>query len=240
MANLVLVHGAWMGAWCWRRVVPRLEAAGHAVYTPTLTGLGELSHLMRPGIDLDTHVRDLVDFIESRGLEDIVLVAHSYGGMVAGVASHRIPQRIRQLVYVDAYVPLHGMSFFDLQAERFRKYFRELAAAEGDGWKIPAIAPDSESLGVCEADDIEWLGSKMTPHPLPTLETPARLENPAAEKLPRSYIFCTLNPPDGSLPRFAAEIRKDPEWQYLEVVSPHAAMITAADDLADRILETLQ
>ena len=240
MANLVLVHGAWMGAWCWRRVVPRLRAAGHEVFTPTLTGLGEMSHLLDRDIDLDTHVQDLVNFIDFQDLDEVVLVAHSYGGLAAGVASHRIPNRIRQLVYVDAYVPLHDKSFFDLQAKRFRDYFRELAAAEGEGWKIPAIAPDGESLGVSDPDTVAWAASKMTPHPLRTLETPAVLENPAAEKIPRSYIFCTENPPDGTLSGFAAEIRKDPRWRYLELTSPHGAMLTVPDALADRILEALE
>jgi pimeloyl-ACP methyl ester carboxylesterase len=240
MKNVVLVHGAWMGAWCWKRVLPLLRAAHHEVYTPTLTGLGELSHLLTPEIDLNTHVEDIVNFLEYQDLENVVLVSHSYAGMAAGSASHRIPERIAQLVYVDAYVPVHEKSFFDLQASRFREMIKELAKAEGDGWKIPALDPAGESLGVSDSDDIEWLRSKMTEHPIRTLENPAILGNPDADKIPRTYIYCTGNPPDGTFPRIATQIKQDDKWRYLELDSPHAAMITAPNALAAKILEAME
>jgi len=189
VANLVLVHGAWMGAWCWKRVLPRLREAGHEVFTPTLTRLGELSHLLTPEIDLNTHVKDVVNFIEFQELENVVLVAHSYAGMPAGSASYRIPERIAKLVYVDAYVPEHEKSFFDLQANRFREMIQELAKAEGDGWKIPALDPDGESLGVSDSNDVEWLRSKLTAHPLRTLESPAILGNPDSDNISRTFII---------------------------------------------------
>ncbi len=239
MANVVLVHGAWMGAWCWERVLPLLRAADHEVFTPTLSGLGELSHLLSPAIDLNTHVKDIVNFLEYQDLENVVLVAHSYAGMAAGSAIHRIPERITQLVYVDAYVPEHEKSFFDLQASRFREMIQGLAKAEGEGWKIPALDPGGESLGVSDSSDIEWLRSKMTAHPIRTLENSAILGNPEADEIPRTYIFCTGNPPDGTFSKMANQIKHDEGWNYMELDSPHAAMITAPDALAARILEAI-
>ena len=162
MANIVLVHGAWFGTWCWKRVVPRLQSLAHDVHTVTLTGLGERSHLLTPEVGLHTHVDDVVNLLEFQDLQEVVLVGHSYAGMVVGCASHRVPERIARLVYLDAYVPEHGKSFFDLQASRFREILQELARVEGEGWKIPALDPNSESLGVTEKGDVEWLRSKLT------------------------------------------------------------------------------
>jgi pimeloyl-ACP methyl ester carboxylesterase len=229
-----------MGAWCWKRVLPRLRAANHEVFTPTLSGLGELSHLITPEIDLNTHVKDIVNFLEYQDLNNVVLLAHSYAGMPAGCAIHRVPERIKQLVYVDAYVPENGKSFFDLQASRFREMIQELAKAEGEGWKIPALDPDGESLGVSDSSDIEWLRSKLTAHPLRTLENSAILGNPDADKIPRAYIYCTGNPPDGTFPRISNQIKQDERWNYSELDSPHAAMITAPDALAARILQAME
>ena len=240
MANFVLVHGAFFGAWCWRRVVPRLRSRAHDVYAVTLTGLGERSHLLTPEVGLHTHVDDVVNLLEFQDLREVVLVGHSYAGMVVGCASHRVPERIAHLVYLDAFVPEHGKSFFDLQAERFREMFQERAKVEGDGWKIPALDPSSESLGVTDGSDVEWLRSKLTAHPLRTFTEPAILENSDADRIPRTYIFCTGNPPDGSLPRIAKQIKGRADWRYTELAAPHAAMITAPELLSEKLLEVAQ
>ena len=133
-----------------------------------------------------------------------------------------------------------GQEGFDLQSSRFREMIQELAESEGEGWKIPALDPDGESLGVTESSDVEWLRSKLTAHPFRTLEEPANLGNPESDKIPRTYIFCTGNPPDGTFPRIANQIRKDDSWNYLELRSPHATMITAPGALADKILEAIE
>ena len=236
----MLIHGAWMGAWCWQRVLPHLREAGHEVFTPTLTGLGELCHLLDPRIELNTHVDDIVNFLQYQDLDEVVLVAHSYAGMPAGVASHRIPARLAHVVYLDAFVPENGKSLFDLQSPRFRDAFQELANADGDGWKVPPVAPDSESLGVTDNSDGEWLRSKMTPHPIRTLADAAQIDNPGATDIPRSYILCTGNPADGTFPAIARRIKTDASWNYLELASPHAAMITAPRALADTILRAIE
>ncbi len=240
MTNFVLVHGAWFGAWSWSRVVPRLQSRGHDVYAVTLTGLGERSHLLTPEVSLQTHVDDVVNFVEFQDLREVVLVGHSYAGIVIGCASHRVPERIAHLVYLDAFVPDHGKSNFDLQVERFREMMEELAKVEGEGWKVPALDPSSESLGVTNGNDVEWLRSKLTAHPLRTFTEPAILGNPDADRIPRTHIFCTGNPPDGSFPRIAKQIKGSADWRYIELAAPHAAMITAPEILSEKLLEVLE
>ena len=114
MANFVLVHGAWIGGWCWRPNAQALRKAGHEVFTPTLTGLGERSHLMNPSINLDTHIADIVNVIKHEELSDVVLVGHSYGGMVVTGVADALADKIRSLVYLDAFVPESGQALVDL------------------------------------------------------------------------------------------------------------------------------
>ena len=240
MARFVLVHGAFYGAWCWERVTPLLRARGHEVFAPTLTGLGERAELLSPAIGLQTHVDDVVRFLELQNLQEVVLVGHSYSGMVIGCAAHRLPERIAHLVYFDAFVPEDGKSLSDIQSERFRLALLELAQTEGEGWKIPALDPTSETLGVTDERDAEWLRSKLTAHPFRTLLEPAVLGNPKAETIPRTFIFCTGNPPDGSFPRLARELKARPDWKYMEINSSHSVMITAPQALAEKLLAVVE
>lgn len=240
MSNFVLVHGAFFGAWAWKRVVPQLRSSGHDVYAVTLTGSGERSHLLTPEVGMQTHVEDVRNLLEFEDLREVVLVGHSYGGMVIGCTSHQVPERIAHLVYLDAFVPEHGKSMFDMQSERFREMLQEMARVDGEGWKIPPLDPSGESLGITDANDIEWVRSKVTAHPLRTFAEPAILGNSDAERIPRTYIFCTKNPPDGSFPRIAKQIKQDPDWRYMELVAPHAAPISAPELLSERLLEVLE
>ena len=114
MATFLVCHGAWLAGWAWKKVRPLLRAAGHEVFTPTYTGLGERAHHASPAVDLEMHIADALAVIEFEALEDITLVGHSYGGMVATGVADRVPERIRQLVYLDAFVPGHGQSLLDL------------------------------------------------------------------------------------------------------------------------------
>ncbi len=138
MATFVLVHGAWHGSWCWQRVRAALQQLGHEVFTPTLTGVGERSHLLAESVDLQTHVLDVVNLIQWEELKDVILCGHSYGGMVVTSVADRIPQRIRSLVLLDAFVPQHGQSLLD---------FAPIAADQlVDGWKCLPIS--AETFGV--------------------------------------------------------------------------------------------
>src|SRR5689334_15631432 len=124
MANYLLVHGAWHGGWCWRRVVPLLRAAGHEVFTPTLTGLGERVHLLTRDVGLDTHAQDVIGVLEYEDLRDVVLVGHSYGGMVITAVAERAAERLAHLVYLDAFVPRDGQSQMDLLGPSSSRCFK--------------------------------------------------------------------------------------------------------------------
>src|SRR5450631_1591587 len=165
MSTYVLVHGAWHGGWCWQRVAPRLRAAGHDVYTPTLTGLGERVHLARPEIDLTTHVTDVVNLIQYEDLTDIVLVGHSSGGMVITGVVDQLPGRIAHLVYLDAFVPQPGQSLFDMVGPELEGSVKALADKEGDGWRVPPIVP---LFGLEDQADLDWGLRKFSPQPLGT------------------------------------------------------------------------
>src|ERR1700686_1339126 len=136
MTDYVLIHGAWHGSWCWTRVRRLLAAAGHQVFTPTLTGVGERSHLLSRDVGLDTHIADVANLMIWENLRDVVLVGHSYGGVVARHVADRMPDRIRSLIYLDAFVPENGKTLFDYLPDN-GEGARNPAVAHGDGWRVP-------------------------------------------------------------------------------------------------------
>ena len=133
MATFVLVHGAWAGAWIWKKIIPLLRAAGHDVHATTATGLGDRVHLADPAIDLDTHITDVVNVLEFEELTDVTLVGWSYGGMIITGVAERVPERLAQLVYLDADVPADGENSYDaeLYSEEVRAADRAAAEAAG-------------------------------------------------------------------------------------------------------------
>src|SRR5437762_1451253 len=135
MSTYILVHGAWHGSWCWKRVRKSLQARGHDVFTPTLTGVGERSHLLSPQVNLDTHIDDVVNLIQWEELSDVVLCGHSYGGAVISGVADRVPDRLRTLVYLDAFVLEDGQSLHDTLPPPQRQLQIELAQQHGDGWR---------------------------------------------------------------------------------------------------------
>ncbi|MER5623944.1 alpha/beta hydrolase [Streptosporangium sp. NPDC002544] len=189
MATFVLVHGSWGGGWIWGRVRPALEAAGHRVLAPSLTGLGDRHHLAGPEVGLGTHVQDIARLLEWEDVGDAVLVGHSYGGMVVtGVSA--VTDRIAQVVYVDAFAPWSGQSAFDMLP-----WLREMLVPS-DGVPPWAVAPmDFAALGVSDPADQRWLAAKSTPQSLLTHEEPV---GPGSEKVlssvPVTYLHCAGQP----------------------------------------------
>jgi pimeloyl-ACP methyl ester carboxylesterase len=226
IGTYVLVHGAWHGGWCWAKVSRLLRDAGHDVYTPTLTGLGERAHLARPEIDLETHVQDLVAVLESEELRQVTLVGHSYGGMVITGAAARTSGRIGHLVYLDAFVPEAGKSLFDYVGDRAAA-MREAAVTHGEGWKLPSFTP--EQFGVTSQRDTEWLNKHLVFQPLRTFEQP--LAAAGGERLKRSYIYCS-KPAIGASDQFAERLRNDRKWTFHELKTGHDAMVTTPGELA--------
>jgi pimeloyl-ACP methyl ester carboxylesterase len=187
MTDFVLVHGSWHGSWSWSRVRRLLAAAGHRVFTPTLTGVGERCHLLSREVGLDTHIADVTNLMRWEDLRDIVLVGHSYGGFVARHVADQMPDRIRALVYLDAFVPENGKTLCDYMPDGGQG-FRELAAAHGDGWKVPPLP--AAAFAVNEAD-AAWVDRQCTMHPLLTFETPVKLSGACDGIANIGYIAAT-------------------------------------------------
>jgi pimeloyl-ACP methyl ester carboxylesterase len=186
VTTLVLVHGAWHGGWCWQKVIPLLEVAGHEAFAPTLTGLAERASLLTPDVGLDTHIQDIVGLLEEKDLYGAVLVGHSYASMVITGAVDRVPERIAHLVYLDTFVPRDGESMADVAPITIR-FFRREAKAHGDGWRVNP--QKNESYGVTIEPDRSWVLSVVTPQPMKTFEQPLHLKNPAivSTKPARTY-----------------------------------------------------
>ncbi len=236
MSNILLVHGAWHGGWCWKRVARILRAAGHEVFTPTLTGLGEREHLLNADVRLDTHIQDVLGVLNYEDLRDVVLVGHSYGGMVIAGVAERAAERLAHLVYLDAFVPGDGQSLADFQPPEVLAMFHEKTRTEGDGYKLPSFP--AEVFGVTNEDDLAWVKPRLNPHPLKTKLDAVRLTNPKAAEIPRTYIYCN-NPAVGPFGQFAERLRCDESWQYMELATGHDAMITEPKKLADLLLEII-
>ena len=230
MASFVLVHGAWHGGWCWVRVARLLRDAAHEVYTPTLTGLGERAHLASAQIDLETHVQDVVGALEADELRQIVLVGHSYAGMVISGVAARAANRLSHLVYLDAFVPEPGRTLLDYLGPR-ADAVRESARTAGDGWRVPPFPP--ERFGVTSQRDREWLQRRLVPQPLASFEQP--LAAAGGERLKRAYVYCT-SPAMGAFDQFAERLREDRKWQYHEIKTGHDAMVTAPGEVAKFLL----
>jgi pimeloyl-ACP methyl ester carboxylesterase len=235
MSTFVLIHGAWHGGWCWKRVSPLLRVARHEVFTPTLTGLGEREHLMSQDIGLETHIQDVLNVLEFEDLRNVILVGHSYAGMVITGVADRAAERIAHLVYLDAFVPEDGKSLGDYQPSEFFQMFRDKTRAEGAGFKLPCVIPP-EAFGITNEQDLAWLRPRLRPHPFQTKLDAIRLTNPSSAHIPRTYIYCN-NPAVGVFDQFANRFKHDPAWRYAELATGHDAMVTAADDLAALLLQ---
>jgi len=233
-ATYVLVHGAWHGGWCWKRVTPLLRAAGADVYTPTLAGLGERAHRAGPDMDLDTHVQDVVSFLEYEDLHGVVLVGHSYGGMVIRGVADQAPGRLARLVYLDAFLPEDGQALLDFAPPEGRAGMIQLAQARGDGWRIPTRTP--EQFGVTVEADVRWVAARLVAQPLQTFLQPLRLSGSTAA-MPRTYIRCAVDEGSSPFDQFAERVRRDPSWRYREIATGHDAMITDPAALTALLLE---
>lgn len=223
--TFVLVHGAWHGGWCWIKTTRLLTDAAHTVYAPTLTGLGERAHLARPDIDLETHIQDVVAVLESEELRNVVLVGHSYGGMVISGVAARVKNRIAGLVYLDAFVPDAGQSVFSLTAPERAGMLRNAASA-GDGWRIPPLPP--ERFGISSQRDAEWAQRHLVGQPLQTFEQPIAA---VASSDTRTYIYCSKHA-SGTFDQFAERFRDDRKWRFHDVKTGHDAMVTAPGEIA--------
>ncbi len=247
MATYLLVHGGWHGAWCWKKVIPLFQQAGQQLYTPTLTGLGERADLLSPEVGLSTHVQDIVQVIEENDLHDVILLGHSYSGMVITGAADRVPERIRHLVYLDAALPHGNESMADIAPLIINRLRRE-ARLHGDGWRVPP--PRGLPLGigglygVTQEPDLSWVRSSVCPQPLKTFEERLHLNDPEiVSSKPRTFIRCTRGLPVFLLrmiERLAGSrtvAPTTPGWRFRQLATAHDCMITMPRELTDLLLE---
>lgn len=229
MATFVLVHGAWRGSWCWKRVRRALQRQGHEVFTPTLTGLADRSHLLSEKVDLETHTLDVLNLIKWEELDDFVLCGHSYGGMVVAGVADRVPERIRSLVFVDAFVPEHGECLADF------------APVSGggliDGWKSAPIT--AAAFGV-NPGDVPWVDRQCTMQSVACFEQPVQLGRGIERIRHVSYVYAS-GWAGGESPfrRFQAKARAQ-GWKTTEMDCGHDVMLDRPDELAALLQDGLQ
>ena len=235
MATYVLVHGGGHGGWCYQRVARLLRAAGHEVYTPTMTGVGERAHLVGPHVDLDLHVRDIVAVLHAEDLRDVILVGHSYGGMVVTGVADRAADRVGKLVYLDAANPRNNQSLVDVSGpaiEFVRPYGKVV-----DGVELVLLpAPDAALLyGVTDADDVAWMADRLTAHPWRCFEQKLALTNEAALwSIPQFHIVCTSTLLSRD-PELMATARS--EGRLWDIDTGHDLMITEPELTTQALLD---
>jgi pimeloyl-ACP methyl ester carboxylesterase len=226
LAIIVLAHGGWSAAWAWKKVRPLVAAAGHQFFTPTYTGLGERAHLANPSNDLETHIQDVLGVVNCEDLREVVLIGHSYGGMVATGVADRARDRIARLIYLDAFVPANGQALIDLvpPAERHRLL---------DGWRVtPNPTPPDTS-----PEDLAWITKFRMPQSVKCFEQPLQLQ--AELDLPRTYIHCTRYADKKPFAQFASRANSNAGWQTFELDASHSPNVTAPVALVDVLKQIL-
>lgn len=232
MSDFVLVHGAWHGAWCWRRVLPGLWAAGHRAFAVSLSGVGERAHQLSSAVTLDTHIADVTAVVEAEELGDAVLVGHSYGGMVITGAADRLattPGRVSRLVYVDAVVPLPGECWSSTHSDATRAQRRDAITRTG------ALPPPDPAIFGLHGADRDWVARRQTPQPGGVYDAPLHFDADRLARLPRCFVDCT----SPALPTIAPSrerVRAGRGWRIVEIATCHDAMISAPAALLEVLL----
>ena len=227
----VLVHGAWHGGWCWKKLKSILIDQGYEVYTPTLTGLGERSHLLNENINLDTHIQDVVNVIEYEDLSNVVLVGHSYAGMVVTGVADRISQRISHLVFLDAFLPESGKALKDYTPPPPPGAPKKSGR---DAWKV-SPRETASAWGVRDAQDIEWAQKRLGPQSGATFGQPVTLSGPLSEKMKKAYVLLTKDSPWFLE---AAKRAQKMGYQYYEMLKGgHDAMISEPAEVASILVD---
>jgi pimeloyl-ACP methyl ester carboxylesterase len=233
MRTYVLVHGGGHGGWCYQPVARILRSKGQEVYTPTLTGLGDREHLLSPAVDLDMHITDVVKLLHFEDLRDVILVGHSYGGMVITGVADRATDRVGHLVFLDAATPKNGQALVDVAG-------RLMYAARSKGRVVDGIElllyPGTDPMsfyGVTDPEQIEWMKPKLTPHPWKCFEQPLALHNEAAmRQIPQTHIVCTSTLATRDVPALKAAS----EGRVWDVDTGHDLMISEPEATAELLL----
>jgi pimeloyl-ACP methyl ester carboxylesterase len=228
--TFVLVHGAWHGGWCWRRVSDRLEKKSHKVFTPTMTGLGERCHLIDPKVNLATHITDIVNVIKWEGLKDIVLVGHSYGGSIISGVAEQSADAIGSIVFLDAFMPENGQRVLDTNSPRSRAEIEDaMKRAE-----VSRPAPHPSVWKVNEKDQ-PWVQEKFTAQPIGVAFTPIRLTG-ARDRVPKKTYVRATGYDNPNFEKAYAKVKADPSWRTFEMPCGHEVMIDMPERTAELLL----
>jgi pimeloyl-ACP methyl ester carboxylesterase len=227
-ATFLLIHGAWHGGWCWRRVSDLLTKKGHRVFAPTLSGVGERAHQFRGDINLTTHIEDVLGVVKWEDLSNFVLCGHSYGGMVITGVADRIPDKIGSLVYLDAFIPEDGQSLFDQQPEDRRPGVINGAGAAG-GLAVP---PMPAAFFKVNARDADWVNRQCTPQPLGTLIEKIKLTG-AHKRVPKKTYILAGDYAGPVFSRTYERLKSDKAWTAHSVPSGHDVMLDQPEKLAE-------
>lgn len=226
MADFVLVHGAFHGGWCWSRVVDRLRAQGHSVFAPTLSGLADNGHRFHADITNVDHIEDVTRVIEWHDLTDVILVGHSYGGLVVtGVATGRAHARIAHMVVLDGSSPQSGQSMIDIAVPRVRETF--ISGIKDGKMALPTM----EAMGVVEPADIAWVEPRLTPQPARTFLEPLVYDEAKLNALAKTFIRCAGVKGERGVSVTASRVKALPDWTFHELATGHDAMVTMPDEL---------
>ncbi len=231
MSTYVLVHGAWHGSWCWKRVRKALQAQGHDVFTPTLTGVGERAHLLAPEINLETHINDVVNLVRWEELSNVVLCGHSYAGVVVSGVADRVPDRIGALIYLDAFLLEDGRCLLDELPPDQRNIHLDRTRLEGDGWKVPPIPAAAFAVN---ANDAAWVDRQSTMHPVACFQQPLRLSGKIDAVKDVTYILATGYADSPFPPSY--ERAKARGWKTLSLACGHDVMLDMPQELTAILL----
>ena len=219
MAIFVVAHGAWSAGWAWKKMRPLMRAAGHELWTPTYTGLGERAHLGHADVSLDTHIQDIIAVLEAEDLTGVYLIGHSYGGMVATGVADRARDRIARLIYLDAFAPTNGQAVFDLVPPDIAAKMQAGAQASASGFGIPSNPMPSDT----SPEDQAWAGPRRLPQPVKAFST--RLTLSAEPSAPRTYIYAKKAGIGDGFRKYYERAKRE-GWRTYEIDASHNAHIT--------------
>lgn len=237
MSEFLLVHGAMHGAWCWRDVEPLLRAAGHGVSTLALTGQGERAHLLTPEVGVETHIEDIVAVAEFADLEEVILVLHSYSGILAGPLAQRLGDRLRAVIAAGAFLVDPGQSLLDVEPPEVAQRYRDLAAEAGDGWRVPASTAFLDQWGVADPRLRDLIGPRLTDFPYRCATDPVLFDPDYLNRLPRTYLEHTA-PPLISLAGSIEQAQRQ-GWTHRSLATGHDLMLTDPHGTARLLLDAV-